>query len=138
MNNLRIFLYKLLHKNTITINGRLTDYELSFMIRNFIKNNKGYLLAYNINHIMNIIINYPLSCIIILNFYRLTVNRNEILEKINEWHTHYKNDLFWKLLSYEQYYYLLQLLHFVKYLNNMNHQISTNFVCLVFCSMMCL
>jgi hypothetical protein len=109
MNNLRIFLYKLLHKNTITVNGRLTDNELSFMIRNFIKNNKGYLLAYNINHIMNIIIDYPLSYIIILNFYRLTVNKNELLEKINEWRIHYKNDLFWKLLSYEQYYYLLQL-----------------------------
>lgn len=109
MNNLRIFLYKLLHKNAITVNSRLTDDELSFMIRNFIKKNNGYLLAYDINHIMNIIIDYPLSCIIILNYYRLTENINILLEKINEWRTHYKNNLFWKLLSYEQYYYLLKL-----------------------------
>ena len=109
MNNLRIFLYKLLHKNTITVNGRLTDDELSFMIRNFIKKNKINLLACNINHIMNIIIDYPLSCIIILTFYRLTVNKNILLKKINEWRILYKNDLFWKLLSYEQYYYLLIL-----------------------------
>ena len=78
MNNLRIFLYKLLHKNTLTLNGKLTDNELSLIIKEYIKHNKVYLEC---KHIINIIIDYPLSCIVVYNFYKLytTMHDNEII-----------------------------------------------------------
>ena len=107
MNNLRIFLHKLLHKNTLTLNGKLTDNELSLIIKEYIKHNKVYLLE--CEHIINIIIDYPLSCIVVYNFNKLYLKKMKLLLTINEWRTHYTNDLFWNLLSYEKYNYLFKL-----------------------------
>jgi hypothetical protein len=107
MNNLRIFLYKLLHKNTLTLNGKLTDNELSLIIKEYIKHYKVHLLE--CKHIINIIIDYPLSCIVVYNFNKLYLKKIKLLLTINKWHTHYTNDLFWELLSYEQINYLFKL-----------------------------
>ena len=108
MNYLRIFLHKLLHKNKSSTNT-LTDDELSFMIKNYIKHNKVYLLEYNIDYIIDMIIDYPLSCIVVYNFNKLYLKKMKLLLTINEWRTHYTNDLFWNLLSYEKYNYLFKL-----------------------------
>jgi hypothetical protein len=107
MNNLRIFLYKLLNKNTLTLKGKLTDDELSVIIKEYIKHNKMYLLE--CKHIINIIIDYPLSCIVVYNFHKLSIKKMKLLLTINECRTYYTNDLFWNLLSYEKYNYLFKL-----------------------------
>jgi hypothetical protein len=96
MHNLYYFLYKKITTRVIT------DYELSIIISIYIKNNNIYLFAYNIEDLIKLIIDYPLSYILIYNYYKLCVRKIDLLVKIKEWQMYYKNNIFWHILSYER------------------------------------
>jgi hypothetical protein len=130
MNNL----YKLLYKKITT--GGFTDYELSLIISIYIKNNNIYLLSCNIEDIIKLIIDYPLSCILIYNYYKLCIRKINVLVKIKEWQMFYKNNIFWNILSYEQtikyIFYGIStppVLLCINYLLSLKHRFNSIFDC---------
>jgi hypothetical protein len=100
-----IFLFNLLlYKN------ELGDYNLSIVLRLFIKYHTNILLEYNIKKIFidELDIN-SISLNVLNNFYKLIAKKLSLVLVIKKWHVLYDNNNFWVLSIHDQIEYLLNI-----------------------------
>ena len=92
IKNPLIFIFSL-----IPYKNELGDYNLSIVLRLFIKYHSNTLLEYNIKKLfINELDNYSLSLNVLISFYKLIAKKIPLIFVLKKWHTIYINDQFWK------------------------------------------
>lgn len=107
-----IFLFQL-----ITYINYFSDYNLSIILRLFLKNHTNIALSINLKKLFKIeleLTNKIISLNVLNDFYKIIYKKMSLIVILNKWYLVYNNDKFWKLLLNEQIDYLQNLkLHFL-------------------------
>jgi hypothetical protein len=96
--------------NLISYKNKLGDYNLSIVLKLFIKYHTNILLEYNIKKIFidELDIN-SISLNVLNNFYKLIAKKLSLVLVIKKWQVLYNNNDFWMLSIHEQIEYLLNI-----------------------------
>jgi hypothetical protein len=98
--------------NLISYKSELGDNNLSIILRLFIKYHSNILLEYNIMTIFIDELNdVSLSLNVLINFYKLIADKFSLILVLNNWHTIYNKNDFWKLTIIKQIEYLSIIKH---------------------------
>jgi hypothetical protein len=100
-----IFIFSL-----IPYKSEIGDYNLSIVLRLFIKYHSNILLEYNIKKIfIDELDNNSISLNVLINFYKLIAKKLPLIFVLKKWHTIYNNNNFWILSLDNQIDYLFNI-----------------------------
>jgi hypothetical protein len=100
-----IFLFNLIaHKNDFD------DYDLSIILRIFMKANGNFMLEYNIKKIFKNEVNqYSLTWCVLCDFYKIISKKITLVFILKKFHLAYENKIFWEMKTIDQSDFLINM-----------------------------
>lgn len=115
IRNPSIFLF-----NLVAHIDNFDDYELSIILRIFMKCHSNYMLENNVKIIFaNEVIKYSLTWCVLTDFYRIIGKKIPLIFVLKKWHSVYENSVFWSMTTLNQ----------LDYLSNINERFLSIYDC---------